>query len=65
MKKLVAEIIRKALRKLNVNMKIEDIEKKHILKVLADADGNKSSAARILGISRKTLDRKTKFWQNE
>ena len=46
-------------------MKLEDIEKKHILKVLADADGNKSSAARILGISRKTLDRKTKFWQNE
>jgi DNA-binding NtrC family response regulator len=42
---------------------LEEIEKKHILKVLADNDGNKSSAARVLGISRKTLDRKTKAWQ--
>lgn len=47
----------------DVCLKLDEIEKKHILKVLADADGNKSSAARILGISRKTLDRKTKFWQ--
>jgi len=44
-------------------LKLDEIEKRHILKVLADADGNKSSAARILGISRKTLDRKTKAWQ--
>lgn len=45
-------------------LKLDEIEKRHILKVLADADGNKSSAARILGISRKTLDRKTKSWQD-
>lgn len=45
--------------------KLDEIEKRHILKVLADTDGNKSSAARILGISRKTLDRKTRFWQAE
>ncbi len=44
-------------------LKLDEIEKRHILKVLADADGNKSSAARTLGISRKTLDRKTKSWQ--
>jgi DNA-binding NtrC family response regulator len=31
--------------------------------VLAENNGNKSSAARVLGISRKTLDRKTKAWQ--
>ena len=43
-------------------LKLDEIEKKHILKVLSDADGNKSSAARILGISRKTLERKTKAW---
>jgi DNA-binding NtrC family response regulator len=46
-------------------LKLDEIEKKYILKVLADVDGNKSSAARILGISRKTLDRKTKSWQSE
>ena len=45
--------------------KLDEIEKRHIMKVLADADGNKSSAARVLGISRKTLDRKTKIWQTE
>ncbi len=45
-------------------LKLDEIEKRHILKVLADADGNKSSAARTLGISRKTLDRKTKSWQD-
>jgi DNA-binding NtrC family response regulator len=45
--------------------KLDEIEKRHILKVLAETDGNKSSAARILGISRKTLDRKTRFWQTE
>ena len=44
-------------------LQLDEIEKRHILKVLADADGNKSSAARMLGISRKTLDRKTKSWQ--
>ena len=43
---------------------LEEIEKRHILKVLGEADGNKSSAARTLGISRKTLDRKTKSWSS-
>ena len=45
-------------------LQLDEIVKKHILKVLGDSNGNKSSAARILGISRKTLDRKTKTWQN-
>lgn len=45
-------------------LKLDEIEKRHILKVLGDAGGNKSSAARILGISRKTLDRKTKTWMD-
>jgi two-component system NtrC family response regulator len=45
-------------------LKLEEIEKRHILKVLSETDGNKSSAARILGISRKTLDRKTRSWNS-
>lgn len=45
-------------------LQLDEIEKRHILKVLAENGGNKSSAARVLGISRKTLDRKTKVWQS-
>ena len=41
---------------------LENIEKKHILKVLEMEDGNKSAAARLLGISRKTMERKLKAW---
>ncbi|MEZ5536235.1 MAG: sigma-54 dependent transcriptional regulator [Thiolinea sp.] len=39
-----------------------DVEKQHILKVLKLQDGNKSAAARLLGISRKTMERKLKVW---
>ncbi len=38
------------------------IEKQHILAVLEQCSGNKSGAARELGISRKTLDRKLHQW---
>ena len=34
---------------------LEQVEKKHILKVLAMEEGNKSAAARLLGVSRKTM----------
>lgn len=44
---------------------LQEIEKSHILKVVDFYDGNKSAAARQLGISRKTLDRKYKEWQSE
>jgi two-component system NtrC family response regulator len=44
------------------SMLLEAIEKQHILKVLDLKGGNKSAAARVLGISRKTLERKAQAW---
>ncbi len=41
---------------------LEVVEKKHILKVLEQESGNKSSASRLLGVSRKTMERKLKAW---
>lgn len=41
---------------------LESIERRHVLAVLAAAGGNKSEAARRLGISRKTLERKCLAW---
>jgi len=41
------------------------VEQAHILRVLALAQGNKSDAARRLGISRKTLERKLKAWAGD
>ncbi len=44
---------------------LEDIEKHHILKILNMEGGNKSAAARHLGISRKTLERKVAAWEQQ
>jgi DNA-binding NtrC family response regulator len=41
---------------------LEGVEKAHILKILDKEGGNKSAAARVLGISRKTLERKVNAW---
>jgi DNA-binding NtrC family response regulator len=42
---------------------LEDIEKEHILRVLADSGGNQSQAAQVLGINRKTLYKKINKYQ--
>ncbi len=41
---------------------LEDIERRHILAVLDECEGNRAEAARRLGISRKTIDRKLVDW---
>ncbi|QBF83166.1 sigma-54-dependent Fis family transcriptional regulator [Shewanella maritima] len=41
---------------------LKEVEKQHVMQVVAAHDGNKSAAARDLGVSRKTLDRKFKEW---
>jgi DNA-binding NtrC family response regulator len=45
------------------DLSLEEVEKHHILKVLRAAHGNKSEAARRLGIARKTLERKLSAWR--
>jgi len=47
-----------ALRKTGFDRTLVEVETEHIKNVLASVDGNKSKAAEILGIDRKTLRRK-------
>ena len=50
----------------NVNdLSLDELEKRHILNVLNAEGGNKSAAARKLGVSRKTLERKVQSWEEE
>jgi DNA-binding NtrC family response regulator len=41
---------------------LEDVERRHILAVLENCAGNRDEAARRLGVSRKTIDRKCAAW---
>ena len=49
----------------NHSLELAEVEKQHILKILAMQGGNKSAAARLLGVSRKTLERKVAIWENQ
>lgn len=41
---------------------LEEVEREHIIKILENANGNKTKASKLLGIARKTLDRKFQLW---
>jgi len=43
-------------------LSLNEMEKIHVLSVLEQTGGNRSEAARILGIDRKTLRQKLKKW---
>ena len=47
---------------LPVDWPLERVEKHHMLQVLEHCGMNKSRAARMLGISRKTMERKLRLW---
>jgi DNA-binding NtrC family response regulator len=42
---------------------LADVERRHILHTLRETRGDREEAARRLGISRKTIDRKCASWQ--
>ena len=44
-------------------VRLEEMERQHIIKVMASTNGNKTRAARLLGIDRKTLRIKLKKYQ--
>jgi two-component system response regulator HydG len=46
------------------NAPLEEVEKATILKTMEAAGGNKSEAARRLGITRKTLHKKLKAYED-
>jgi two-component system nitrogen regulation response regulator GlnG len=41
---------------------LEEVERLHVLRVLDAVDGNREEAARVLGISRRTLSRMARRW---
>jgi DNA-binding NtrC family response regulator len=47
----------------DLGLSLEDVERRHILRVLESTDGNRTVAARRLGLDRGTLNRKLKQWE--
>jgi DNA-binding NtrC family response regulator len=50
-------------RNKGLDRSLAQVETEHITNVLASVDGNKTKAAKILGIDRKTLREKIKKWE--
>jgi len=49
----------------SIDWTLAEVEKFHMVRVLAAAEGNKSEAARRLGVSRKTMERKLRDWNED
>ncbi|MGO1298310.1 MAG: sigma-54-dependent transcriptional regulator [Vibrio sp.] len=47
------------------NWTLKEVERHHIEEVVRAHQGNRSSAAKVLGVNRKTLERKFKEWKEE
>lgn len=45
-----------------LSWRVDEVERAHMQSVLSDCGNNKSEAARRLGVSRKTLERKQHLW---
>jgi len=56
--------VKTAQKRLLENLPLEEVEKITILEALATSSGNKSEAARRLGITRKTLRKKLEKYKN-
>ncbi len=46
----------------SIDWTLDEVEKFHMVRVLGATGGNKSEAARRLGVSRKTMERKLRAW---
>ena len=46
-------------------MTLDEVERRHVLSVLARVDHNQTLAAKLLGIGRNTLSRKLKRWRED
>jgi len=53
-----------ALREMGLNRTLAEVEAEYIRNVIASVDGNKTRAAEILGIDRKTLREKLKKYSS-
>jgi DNA-binding NtrC family response regulator len=60
LRKLLAETSEDEL----LQLPLAEVEKRHILRVLSSTNGNKTRAARILGIDTKTLYNKLKSYKS-
>jgi two-component system NtrC family response regulator len=57
-----AETADRARERAPESLRLEEVERRQIEKVLRQVNGNKSAAARLLGVSRKTLERRVNAW---